>query len=300
MTLLLKMPPPCGVESHVRCYKESATRTPEDATPLRGGVSRWLLPVSEALDLQSHSLLTAAMFTQAYQPHELRFAYCYRVYFRWHTLCNHSCPPLAKLTAEELSDLVRTYGIEVLECAVSDVEILTLVSLQPQETIASCASKLKGRVSKWLTEKVRSTQPLQLLGRGYFACTVGKSTREEVEQYLDDQGEHHQYSKRELPPVFVERYDLSAEDEARLKAKHSCVVVQFHIVLATYRRRRVFGSKEGQAIAAEWRRRQEEMRIAIIKVSFVPDHRASSRTIAPCSCASRCRRCFNECGARYL
>jgi REP element-mobilizing transposase RayT len=34
----------------------------------------------------------------------------------------------------------------------------------------------------------------------------------------------------------------------------------------------VFGSKEGQAIVAEWRRREEEMRIAIIKVSFVPDH----------------------------
>src|SRR5258708_628883 len=43
MTLVLKMPPPCGVESHVRCYKEIATRIPKDATPLRGGVSRWLL-----------------------------------------------------------------------------------------------------------------------------------------------------------------------------------------------------------------------------------------------------------------
>ena len=212
------------------------------------------------------------MFTQAYQPHELRFAYCYRVYFRWHTLRNQPCPALAKLAAEELSNLVRTYGIEVLECAASEIEILTLVSLRPQETIASCASKLKGRVSKWLNEKLGSTQPLQLLGRGYFACTVGKSTREEVEQYLDDQGEHHHYSKRQLPPVFVERYELSAEDQERLMAKHACVVAQFHIVLATHRRKGVFGSNEGQAIATEWRRCQEEMRIAIIKVSFVPDH----------------------------
>src|SRR5258705_13230354 len=113
--------------------------------------------------------------------------------------------------------------------------ILTLVSLQPQETIAACGSKLKGRVSKWLNEKVGSTQPLQLLGRGYFACTVGKSIREEVERYLDNQGEHHQYSKRQLPPVFVERYELCAEDQERLMARHACGLAQFHIVLATPR-----------------------------------------------------------------
>jgi hypothetical protein len=78
------------------------------------------------------------MFTRAYQPLELRFAYCYRVYFRWRTPRSQSCSPLANLAAEKLSDLVRACGIEVLECAVSDVEILTLVSLRPQETIASC------------------------------------------------------------------------------------------------------------------------------------------------------------------
>jgi hypothetical protein len=38
----LKMPPPCGVESHVGRYK-GWQRDSEDATPLRGGVSRWLL-----------------------------------------------------------------------------------------------------------------------------------------------------------------------------------------------------------------------------------------------------------------
>jgi hypothetical protein len=91
------------------------------------------------------------------------------------------------------------------------------------------ASKL-GRVSKELNEKQGSTQPLQLVGRSYFACTVGKSTREEVEQYLDHQSEHHRYSKRKLPPVFVERYELAAENEARLKAMHACVVAQFHVV----------------------------------------------------------------------
>ena len=72
------------------------------------------------------------MFTQAYRPHELHFAYCYRVYFRWQTFRKLSCPPLARLTAELLNDLVRTYGIEVLECTTSKSELITMVSLQPQ------------------------------------------------------------------------------------------------------------------------------------------------------------------------
>jgi REP element-mobilizing transposase RayT len=160
----------------------------------------------------------------------------------------------------------------VLECTTSKSELITMVSLQPQETISACVGKLKGRVSKWLNEKLGSTEPLQLLSRGYFACTVGKSRREAVEEYLAKQAQHHNYDKRQLPPIFVEHYDLSASDEARLTVQHACVVSLFHIVLATWKRRGVFGSQEGRAIAAELRRRQEQMRIAIIKVSFVPDH----------------------------
>jgi len=147
-----------------------------------------------------------------------------------------------------------------------------MVSLQPQDTISAAAGKLKGRLTKWLNEKLASTEPLQLLSRGYFACTAGKSRREAVEQYLDEQSAHHNYDQRQLPPVFVERYELSTADEGRLTAKHAFVVAQFHIVLATPKRKGVFGSHEGRAITAEWRRRQVEMRIAILKVSFVPDH----------------------------
>ncbi len=212
------------------------------------------------------------MFIQSYQADELHFAYCYRVYFRWRTLRNVSCGPLAQLNAMVLNNLVESYGVAVLECSASDTEVVTMVSLQPQETISASAGKLKGRVTKWLNQKLGSSEPLHLLSRGYFACTVGKSRREAVEQYLDNQSAHHGYDQRQLPPIFVERYDLSATDAARLAAKHACVVAQFHVVLATRQRRGVFGSLEGRTIAAEWRRRQEEMRIAIVKVSFVPDH----------------------------
>ena len=212
------------------------------------------------------------MKLQLYQPHELRFAFCYRVYLRWRTHRGTHHPFLAKLERRVLDDLVRVYDIRVLQCASSETDLLCIVSLLPTESISSCASKLKGRVSKWLREKLHLDQPVDLLSKGYFGCTIGKSRSRTVERYLSTQAEHHGYDQRKLPPVFVEQYHLSAEDKSRVSAKHSVVVAQFHLVLSTLKRRGILGSKEGRKIATEWRRLQHQLRIAFIKVSFVPDH----------------------------
>ena len=212
------------------------------------------------------------MFLQPYRPHELRFAYCYRVYLRWRTHRNLPRAPLARLDRAVLEGLAGQYQIRVLECASDAIELLTTVSLQPAETISGCASKLKGRVSKWLREALHWEQRTHLLSKGYFARTVGKSRRESVEQYLGRQGEHHGYAQRRLPPVFVEQYEIRSEDMARISAQHADVVAQFHLVLATLGRRGIFGSEEARQVATEWHRRQGELRVALTKVSFVPDH----------------------------
>lgn len=212
------------------------------------------------------------MLVQPYHRSELRFAYCYRVYLRWRT---HRARPLAALAALEqavLENIADKYGIRVLECASNATDLLALVSLKPEETISACTSKLKGQLSKWLREAAAILQPTEQLGNGYFACTVGKSTREAVEQYLRQQSEHHGYAERALPPIFVESYPLSEEDEARIKPRHSMVVAQFHLVLATSWRRGVFGAQEGRAVADEWRQLPMSLRAALLKVSFLPDH----------------------------
>jgi putative transposase len=212
------------------------------------------------------------MFIHNYQQSELHFAYCYRVYLRWRT---HRARPLASLATLDqtvLTTIAGKYGLRVLECASNATDVLTLVSLKPEETISACASKLKGQLSKWLREAQAITQPTDQLSNGYFACTVGKSPREAVEQYLSQQSEHHGYAARVLPPVFVESYELDEADEAHLKPNHSVVVAQFHLVLATSWRRGVFGSQEGRAVAERWRQLLSGLRAALLKVSFVPDH----------------------------
>ncbi len=212
------------------------------------------------------------MFLQPYQPHELKFAYCYRVYFRFYTFGKGSCAPLAQLDSVTFDELTRPYSIHVLECRANATSVQTLVSLQPFETISACAGKLKGRLSKWLRQELKLTGPATLLSRGYFACTLGKSRREAVEKYLNEQSEHHGYSKRELPPVFIKTYKLTLADETRLSAKHCEVLAYFHLVMATSHRRCVFGSHQAQRVTSEWRKQQSALGLSIIKVSFVPDH----------------------------
>jgi len=147
--------------------------------------------------------------------------------------------------------------------------LLTEVSLKPIETISGAASELKGQVSNWLKTQLGLTQPRNLLSHGYFACTVGKNTSAEVEQYLNTQAEHHGYSIRAIPPVYLESYE---PDECNITPRHAKVISRFHIVLSTSGRKGIFGFEEAKRIASEWTRLQSEWRAAILKVSFVPDH----------------------------
>ncbi len=154
------------------------------------------------------------MLLQPYHPHELQFAYCYRLFVRWRTHCARPYLPLVGMDQMLLNRLVNQYDIHVLECASNATDLMAAVSLQPAETISACVGKMKGQVSKWLRQALQLTRPTNLLSKGYFACTVGKSTREAVEQYLSRQAEHHGYNQRKLPPVFVEEYEFNDEDEA--------------------------------------------------------------------------------------
>jgi putative transposase len=212
------------------------------------------------------------VFVQPYLLEEMRFAYCYRVFLRWRTHRAQPNPALTGLEHSALATLANEYGIHLLESAANETDLLALVSLKPEETISACTGKLKGRVSKWLREAMQLAAPADLLSRGYFGCTTGKSSRAAVEEYLSTQAEHHGYEHRAVSPAYVESFALDAAEEARLTPAHASVVAQFHVVLATRRRRGVFGSTESRAVIEAWRQQQTNGQMALRKVSFLPDH----------------------------
>jgi REP element-mobilizing transposase RayT len=212
------------------------------------------------------------MFLQPYQVEELRFASCFRVYYRWQTHRLRHLPALSTLNRDALDALHRPYNLHVLQASAGETDVRVLVSLLPSETVATGGGKMKGRVSKWLREQLTLPQAAKLLSRGYFACTTGKSTAAAVNAYLEGQGEHHGYALRPHPPVFVAHYPLTPADEERLRANHAATLLRFHVVLSTQGRKGVFGRPAAEATAARWRQLQRQYAMHIEKVSFVPDH----------------------------
>jgi REP element-mobilizing transposase RayT len=212
------------------------------------------------------------MQVSEYQREELHFAYAYHVYLHWRTHRRKPFADLATLDCATLDTWVQPLGLHLLECDSQPIETRALVSLRPDEPVSACASKLKGQVSKWLRQQLRLQTPATLLARGYFACTAGVTTTGKVEAYLETQGEHHGYSQRVLPPVFVQTFQPDREPQPWLQADHACTHLQFHLVLATLGRRGVFASAEGRAVTERWLALQREHRFALREVSFVPDH----------------------------
>jgi len=181
-------------------------------------------------------------------------------------------PALAELRLKTLQEVLEPYGIKVLELSATAVDARLLLSLRPEESVASCASKVKGQVSKWLKKESGYSAPTKLFSRGYFAITAGESTASTVRKYLQRQCSHHGYIDRPRQPVFVRRYGVSFADEACLQAAHACTILQFHVVLATWFRKGVFVPAAAEAVTDTWRQQQSEHNVLIEKVSFVPDH----------------------------
>src|SRR5262249_51929835 len=89
-----------------------------------------------------------------------------------------------------------------------------------------------------------------------------------VRRYLDQQAEHHGYSKRALPPVF--RY--SARQPIALTAAHATFELTHHLVLATEHRRGVFTAGIGAELGSYWLKVAAKHGFAIERISVLPDH----------------------------
>jgi REP element-mobilizing transposase RayT len=211
----------------------------------------------------------------------VRHARSYNDYLRWRTHQARPCSALPELDHGTVQALADPFHIHVLECRTDATDTVLLLGLRPEESVSVCASKLKGQVSKWLRESLNLEDPADLLSRGYFACTSGKSTSDAVESYLSSQGEHHGYTNRLQPPVYVQSFDIPPELRERLNPSHACSVLKFHIVLSTCYRRGVFVTESAKAVTSRWRELQGPERFGLMKASFVPDH-----VPAPMSAAS--------------
>lgn len=218
---------------------------------------------------------------RSYQSSELSFAWSYVTYFRWKTHRNRTNPHLDRLDQPTLDGIAQRYGIRVLEANTNSKEAVLMASLGPDESVSTCVSKLKGQTTKWLREAMGLDSPARLLSRSYFACSIGKNTRQAVEAYLAKQPRHHGYADRARPPVFVKEYPLSGADEERLQPKHGRALIELHVCLSTLQRVGVFGSRTGEALADHWEGLGPAESHALRRISIVPDHTHLALRIHP-------------------
>lgn len=212
------------------------------------------------------------MQIEPFQPDELKFAWCNRLFLHTRTRRRRPLAQLTRLDQACLSRLLEPYGIHVLEIATDEIEVRLLLSLLPGESVSAAASKTKGRISKWLGEQSASATSDKSLARGYFAVTTGQSTAAAVKAYLDQQSEHHGYANRVRPPIFVQQFEHTEEALRSLETDHAVTRLRYHLVVATQFRHGVFDATSGEAITRSWRSLQSSGRFLIDKVSFVPDH----------------------------
>ena len=223
------------------------------------------------------------MLIQPYQLEELSFAWSNRICFALQTHRRTKNEALAQLTHETLDQLLQPYQIHLLELATDVSQLRLFASLQPSEPAATSASKIKGRISKWLNQQKEQTQQEKKLARGYFAVTVGKSTSDEVQGYLDKQCEHHGYSNRARPPVLVKIFAQTSEIANQLSAVHAVTSLRFHLCFATQWRRGIFTDDAAKSLTEHWRQSQLAWKTHIDKVSFLPDHVHLAVSIHPSS-----------------
>jgi putative transposase len=207
------------------------------------------------------------MFLPTYTRDELKFAYTYRVYLRWQTYRLRHVAGTHKLSRSDVRVIGAKYGIRILRAEWDDTDFIVMASLKPTETVSACASKLKGQLSKRLREFADTDAPI--LGKGYFACTLGENTEDAVEKYLARQDAHHGYANRVRSPVLT----ITPNPEANhLQPAHARAYVHLHVVLVTWGRKGVFASPESRPVFEHWESLQEAKRFVIRKASFLPDH----------------------------
>ena len=205
-----------------------------------------------------------------YRLDELSFAWCNRIYFRTRTHRRKVVPHLASLDKATLSELLKPYGIQVLEFFSAEHELRGMLSLTATETTSSAISKTKGRISKWVSQYSARTDNPKTLAKGYFALTTGQPTTDAVAQYLESQPVHHGYIHRARPPVYLRDIEHAGSSLDRIQAEHSITRLRYHIVLSVTFRNGVFHADSAEAVTNRWQECQDQC--LVDKVSFVPDH----------------------------
>lgn len=193
--------------------------------------------------------------------YQLHYYVCFRTYRRRPSFISRSA-----LLKEVVKEICERHDYHLLECHADSDQLRSLISLRPSQAISKVMQTLKSNSSRECRKLFDIAKPVW--ARGYFARSVGRMCIGAVRNYLEEQGKHHGYDSRVLPPVY--RYRTT--EPVQLTAAHSSFELHHHVVLSTYRRKGIFNSHLGMALTNYWLKVASKRGFAIDQVSVVPDH----------------------------
>lgn len=221
-------------------------------------------------------------FTTLNWAYQLHYYICFRTHRRRGGFAGAR---QVDVLASALAEICQRHDYHLLESQVYPDHLRCLLSLRPDQVIATAVQTLKANSSRECGLKLGLVAPVW--ARGYLARGVGRVPIGIVKEYLRGQSEHHGYDKRCRPPI----YRYQAKEAVSLTAQHSIFELNHHLVFATRHRRGVFGSDLGESLGGYWLKVAEKHGFAIEQMTILPDHAhllvstAPKMNIADCALA---------------
>ncbi len=229
------------------------------------------------------SVYSAAMFLEPFTQISFAFQLHYELCFRTHRRkALFSDAARVESFTRTLEEICQRHGYHLLDKAVYPDHIRSILSLRPSDTISKTLQKLKGNLSALLGAEFGVEPPMW--ADGFLARSVGRVRIDAVKKYIGEQAEHHGYDRRVIPPVF--RYRV--KQPKRLTGAHSVFDLSHHLVIATYKRRGLFGAHIGQELVHYWLAVAEKKDFAIDAATVLPDHVHLLIRIAPKQSVESC------------
>lgn len=195
--------------------------------------------------------------------YQLHYYLCFRTHRRKQLF---STTTQSDLLRSVVAEICERHEYNLLECQDYPDQFRCLLSLQPSQTLSKVIQTIKTNSSRECGLQLNVSPPLW--ARGFLARSTGRMRIGAVRRYLEQQSEHHGYSWRLQPPVYLYR----TTSPVILHSPHAIFDLSHHLVFVTYQRRGVFTSNLGLSLSEYWLKVAGKRGFAIDQISVVPDH----------------------------
>ncbi|HKO61729.1 MAG TPA: IS200/IS605 family transposase [Pyrinomonadaceae bacterium] len=204
-----------------------------------------------------------APLTELSWAYQLHYYLCFRTYRRQQLFASKNN---SHTLLEIVNEICSRHDYHLLQSKSYADQLRSLVSLRPDQSISDVVRVVKTNAARECRVQLKLDTPVW--ARGFLARSIGRMRISAVRQYLAEQAEHHGYAARLLPPIYS--YRATRPDE--LRSPRAVFDLNYHIVFATFRRKGIFTSGLGQALADYWLNVAAKRGFAIDQLTIVPDH----------------------------